>query len=82
MCWMQAPYLPERVFTIGNAKMMYKAFVESPMGVRNTGVITDQDVDWYRAAFCQPGAANATLNYYRGLVRWQLFGDKDGPVWR
>jgi hypothetical protein len=82
MCAVQAPYLPEKVFTLGNANVMYKAFLTAPMGVKNTAAITDQDIDWYRASFCQPGAATATFNYYRGLVRWQLWGDSKGPAWR
>lgn len=82
MLTFQAPWLPEKTFTIGNASIMSKAFVDSPMGVRNAGAFTDQDLSWYRQAFCQPGAATATLNYYRALVRWQLFADRDDPAWR
>lgn len=135
MMTFQAPWLPEKTFTMGNASMMRKAFVEAPMGIRNAGVLgaacqhchqkqqqcaihelsrsclpveplvgslyeqrscyniqsltslpagafTEQDLAWYRQAFCQPGAATATFNYYRALVRWQLFADRDDPAWR
>lgn len=79
---LQAPWLPDKLFSAGNAKMMHKAFVDAPMGVKNAAAFSEGDLDWFRASFCQPDAATATLNYYRALVRWQLFGDSDGPVWR
>jgi hypothetical protein len=79
---LQAPWLPEKLFTAGNAKVMHKAFVEAPMGIKNAGAFSEEDVDWFRASFCQPGAAHSTFNYYRAFVRWQLFGDTNGPVWR
>lgn len=35
----QAPWLPEKTFTMGNASIMRKAFVDAPMGIRNAGVL-------------------------------------------
>jgi hypothetical protein len=78
----QAPWLPEKIFTIGNASVMHKAFIDPPMGVKNSGALTEQDIDWFRHSFCQPGAATAALSYYKALVRWQLFEDKNSPAWR
>ena len=48
------------------------AFVGDPMGIRNKGAMSDEDLAWFRHSFCQPGAATASLNYYRALVRCWL----------
>lgn len=67
---------------MGNASIMHKVFMNSSMAIKNKGAFTDQDLAWFRSSFCQPGAATATINYYRALVRWQLFADRDDPAWR
>lgn len=82
LCCAQAPYLPEKSLTCGNASVMTKVFLEGDLGIRNKGAFTEEDVQWFRHSFCQPGAATAALNYYRALIWWQLFGDPDGPAWR
>lgn len=67
---------------MGNGDVLDRVFVEGPMGVCNKAAITPEDMQWFKHSFCQPGAATAALNYYRAMVRWQLFADRDHPAWR
>lgn len=82
LCCAQAPYIPEKSLTCGNASVMTKVFLEGDLGIKNKGAFTDEDMQWFRHSFCQPGAATAALNYYRALIRWQLFADSNDPAWR
>lgn len=66
---------------MGNGSLLRMAFMGQPMGIQNSGAFTEQDLDWLRQAWCQPGAATGALNYYRALVWWQLFADRDDPAW-
>jgi hypothetical protein len=77
----QAPLIPELQLTANDAEALGPVFTQQPAGVRNAGALREQDVDWFRAAFCQPGAATATLNYYRAFIRFQTVSDKDDPIW-
>ena len=59
---------------------MFKA--GSPFAVKNPGIMTDDDVAWFRAAITKPGAATATLNYYRALVDFTTNSKGDEPAWK
>lgn len=60
---------------------MDQFFRGDKFGVKNRSAMTDADVDWYRSSMTQPGAATATLNYYRGLFDFQTLGTGQEEAW-
>ena len=61
----QLPLLPERAVRAGDWWCFRRAFVHDA----RPGAFTPEDIDRYRAAWSQPGAATATINYYRASMR-------------
>lgn len=56
----QLPWLPERALTARRAEAVARAF---------EGVLPDEDVEVYRHAMLQPGAAKAAVDIYRAFLR-------------
>lgn len=63
MAFFQAPRLPEAMLGMGN----WSSLVRQIKGGARPGAFTDADFEAYRAAWNQPGAMTAMLNYYRAL---------------
>jgi pimeloyl-ACP methyl ester carboxylesterase len=62
----QLPWLPEMGMRIGNWR-------GAALGMRRSGkpnAFTDEDIEKYREAWSQPGAATAMLNWYRAAARY------------
>jgi epoxide hydrolase 4 len=60
----QLPQLPERGLAAGDWWAL-----RQPFGDARAGAFTPDDLDRYREAWSQPGAATAMLNYYRAALR-------------
>lgn len=74
----QIPWLPERLLTVGGAALVEWAIRWSGADPRH---FSPSDARRYREAFGRPGAATATLNYYRAMVRRTLArGGREEPV--
>lgn len=56
----QLPWLPERALTARRADAVARAF---------QGVLAEEDVEVYRRAMLQPGAAKAAVDIYRAFLR-------------
>eukprot|EP00879_Flechtneria_rotunda_P025013 GHRR01026542.1.p1 GENE.GHRR01026542.1~~GHRR01026542.1.p1 ORF type:complete len:202 (+),score=76.54 GHRR01026542.1:862-1467(+) len=83
MLLFQAPGLPEVILTANNAASMQDIFFHGKTsGVKNKAAMSPADVDWFRAAILQPGAATAALNYYRSFVDFTTVSDPQDPVWK
>jgi epoxide hydrolase 4 len=65
----QLPFLPERMLTARKGALVEKMMRQSGI---NPAHFTEADARRYREAICQPGAATATLNYYRSMMRRTL----------
>jgi pimeloyl-ACP methyl ester carboxylesterase len=61
----QLPWLPEAVLRRNDYALLFKTFDELPPWAR----LTPEEHAAYREAFEQPGALEATVNYYRALLR-------------
>lgn len=61
----QIPLLPELVSRLGNWSMLTKTLT----GTSRRGTFTDADLDQYRAAWSQPGAFTAMINWYRAAIQ-------------
>ncbi|GIL81432.1 hypothetical protein Vretimale_992 [Volvox reticuliferus] len=62
----QMPIVPELVLTHHDAKLLeLRSHLFAPC---RRGALTAADVELYKAALLQPGAATASLNYYRALL--------------
>jgi pimeloyl-ACP methyl ester carboxylesterase len=66
MFFFQAPRIPEWALTRNRAAAVGNAFRRAAF---NPAAFTDADLDVYREAMLTPGAATATLNYYRQAIR-------------
>jgi len=62
----QLPWLPEWWLGRGDLAFLERILKEEPV---RPHAFTDADVAAYRAAFRQPGALTAALNWYRALLR-------------
>lgn len=62
----QIPWLPERLLAAGGFAPLRTVLVRT---ARGPGTFTPEDLRRYRAAWEQPGAARAMLNWYRALAR-------------
>ena len=65
MFFFQLPWLPERAVRAGD----WRAFRHGFDRDARPGAFTTADIDRYREAWSQPGAATATINYYRASMR-------------
>jgi epoxide hydrolase 4 len=66
MLFFQLPWLPERTARADG----WRFFRVWSLGTAaSPGAFTAQDIDRYVEAWSQPGAATATINYYRALFR-------------
>jgi pimeloyl-ACP methyl ester carboxylesterase len=70
---MQIPWLPEAIFSWGKFKFGERALVNSS----RPGTFTAVDLVQYRAAWSQPGALTAMMNWYRAAFRFPTrFADR------
>jgi pimeloyl-ACP methyl ester carboxylesterase len=65
MFFFQLPWLPERAVRAGDWWGFRQGFEHDA----RPGAFTRNDIDRYREAWSQPGAATATINYYRASLR-------------
>jgi pimeloyl-ACP methyl ester carboxylesterase len=65
MFFFQLPWLPERAVRAGDWWAFRRGFERDA----RPGAFTPADIDRYREAWSQPGAAAATINYYRATMR-------------
>jgi len=73
MFFFQLPWLPEAVFSAFNFRIGGRALLRSS----RPGTFTNEDLVRYRAAWSQPGALTAMINWYRALFRVRVqFPDK------
>ncbi|WP_251329325.1 alpha/beta fold hydrolase [Haloplanus pelagicus] len=62
----QVPRVPELVAKAGNYRLFERSMRESS----RPGTFDDADFERYRAAWRQPGALTATVNWYRAVARY------------
>jgi len=67
MFFFQLPWLPEALFSAFN----YRIGVRSLLRSSRPGTFSAEDLTQYRAAWSQPGALTATINWYRALFRFR-----------
>ncbi len=65
MFFFQLPWLPEHAVRAGDWRALRRGFEQDA----HPGAFTPEDIDRYREAWAQPGAATATINYYRAALR-------------
>jgi len=65
MFFFQLPWLPELFFSAFNFRTGVRSLVNSS----RKGTFTEEDLHQYRAAWSQPGALTAMINWYRTLFR-------------
>src|SRR3712207_196672 len=63
----QIPRLPEEVIRAGDFALLRSALGRDPV---RSGSFTAEDIERYIEAIARPGALNATINYYRALLRY------------
>ncbi len=61
----QLPYLPEALFSVFNSRLGVRSLLRSS----RPGTFSTEDLAQYRAAWSQPGALTAMINWYRALFR-------------
>ncbi len=61
----QLPWLPEMLTKAGN----WTAFVKTLLGSSRPGTFRRADLQQYKAAWAQPGAVKAMINWYRASLR-------------
>jgi epoxide hydrolase 4 len=65
MFFFQLPWLPERAVRANDWRAFRYGFEHDA----RPGAFTEADIERYREAWSQPGAATATINYYRASMR-------------
>lgn len=69
----QIPWLPEALFSAFDFRMGRRALA----GSSRPGTFTGEDLAQYRAAWSQPGALTAMINWYRAAMRYRIpFADR------
>ena len=63
----QTPWLPELFFSAFDFRMAIRALLNSS----RPGTFSADDLSQYRAAWSQPGALTAMINWYRAAVRYR-----------
>ena len=67
MFFFQLPWLPEAAFSAFNFKLGVRSLVRSS----RPGTFSSEDLAQYRAAWSQPGALTAMINWYRAAFRYR-----------
>ena len=67
MFFFQLPWLPEAAFSAFNFKLGVSSLVRSS----RPGTFSPEDLAHYRAAWSQPGALTAMINWYRAAFRYR-----------
>ena len=67
MFFFQLPFIPEAAFSAFN----FRLGVRSLAGSSRPSTFTDEDLSQYRAAWSQPGALTAMINWYRAAFRYR-----------
>ena len=62
---LQIPWLPERMFS----RKRCQPLADSLVTTSRPGTFTPDELEQYRAAWMQPGALTATINWYRAAMR-------------
>ena len=65
MFFFQIPWLPEALLTRNRCQPLLDSLVKTS----RAGAFTPDDLEKYRAAFTQPGAVTAMINWYRAMMR-------------
>ncbi|XP_067666828.1 epoxide hydrolase 4-like [Haliotis asinina] len=65
----QLPFLPELALQVRDMKQLERLFTGRRCGL-TSGKLSADDLEAYKYSFSRPGAATATLNYYRGMLRF------------
>lgn len=65
MFFFQLPWLPERLFRFQN----FRSTCESLLRTSRPGTFSSEDLEQYRQAWAQPGAARSMIHWYRALFR-------------
>jgi pimeloyl-ACP methyl ester carboxylesterase len=63
----QLPWLPERILTAGNFRLLASSLVRTS----RSGTFSSEDLQRYRKAWAQPGALRAMINWYRAAARYR-----------
>jgi epoxide hydrolase 4 len=73
MFFFQLPYLPEAFLSASN----FRRGIASLVGSSRPGTFSEDDLAQYRAAWAQPGALTAMINWYRAAFRYRAkFSDR------
>lgn len=64
----QVPWLPEALFSAFDFSMGRRALCSSS----RPGTFSEEDISHYRAAWSQPGAPTAMINWYRAAIRYRF----------
>lgn len=67
MFFFQLPWLPEAAFSAFNFRLGVRSLVRSS----RPGTFSPEDLAQYRAAWSQPGALTAMINWYRAAFRYR-----------
>jgi pimeloyl-ACP methyl ester carboxylesterase len=67
MFFFQLPWLPEAAFSAFNFRLGVRSLVRSS----RPGTFSSEDLALYRAAWSQPGALTAMINWYRAAFRYR-----------
>jgi pimeloyl-ACP methyl ester carboxylesterase len=65
MVFDQIPWLPERVMSAGDFRVLARALRSSS----RPGTFSDEDLKIYKEAWSQPGALTGMLGWYRAMLR-------------
>eukprot|EP00052_Salpingoeca_macrocollata_P031501 m.322836 g.322836 ORF g.322836 m.322836 type:complete len:349 (+) comp27709_c0_seq1:43-1089(+) len=90
----QVPYLPEFTVYVDDYAMIPAALRSRKMGLVRRDNISPDEIELFKYAISRPGAATATINYYRNVWRkprrWAvkvlpfpvliIWGEKDGAL--
>jgi epoxide hydrolase 4 len=78
MAFFQIPRLPEALFRRRNFALLDRALKD---GTVHKGVITDDDMRYFRDAFKNPYSISAAINYYRANFRSGLMARSGQNTW-
>lgn len=67
MFFFNCPWLPERIFSMGDFASLKHMFSKPPFEMKRK-TMPAEEVEHYKNAFAMPGALTGSLNYYRAAV--------------
>jgi len=71
------PYFPEALIKANDFELLETMLKKPPAGCTDPNALTQEDIEAWKYTYQQPGTLTAVVNYYRSLIPWLPWQEKE-----